>query len=520
MSGSDSTTIGTPPGERRRRPHGAGGAGLAAGSAVLARTREAFVALDLDGLVAGWNPAAQAACGWRAEEVLGRAAEEVLVPDRHREAFAARMAAYRLMAEDPGFEDHAGETALVLRAAGGLEVRMAGPTGVVTDADGRPCLFALLQEIGAEVAADADLAEHLERLEAQELAAEPQRSPLPGDLSSSLVARRVLAFARELLDLDVLWISRFEGPDLVLALVDGSTDLLGGDVGDRVPLASSFCARIADGRLPGAVADVSAEPGTAGLPAAAVEAFGAFLGVPLRTADGRDHGTLCGACRGVRPEFGQDEVALLDALAETLADVVDAAEAGVAARRAEQEMQAIGALVAALDARDGCTVDHSRSVVALSLAVALEMGLTQQQEEEVAHVALLHDVGKLGVPDAVLRKRGALDDRQRRVAQAHAAIGGRIVGRVAAVARLAPAVRAGHERWDGAGYPDGLSGEAIPLSSRIVFACEAWDAMTSDRPYRDALNDHEARRELRDGAGTQFDPGVVEALEAVLRRWR
>ena len=123
-------------------------------------------------------------------------------------------------------------------------------------------------------------------------------------------------------------------------------------------------------------------------------------------------------------------------------------------------------------------------------------------------------MGKIGIPDAVLQKRGGLDEEEWKLMRQHPVIGGSIVAGTESLAHLAPMVRAEHERWDGAGYPDGLSGEQIPLPSRIVFACDAYHAMTSDRPYRSAMPISEAIGELERHRGSQFDPEVVAALTA------
>ena len=142
----------------------------------------------------------------------------------------------------------------------------------------------------------------------------------------------------------------------------------------------------------------------------------------------------------------------------------------------------------------------------LALEVAAEMGLAPEEATSVGQVALLHDIGKVGVPDAILRKPGGLTAPEWEVMREHPAIGAQIVSAIGSLSHLAPAVRAEHERWDGGGYPDGLAGEAVPLASRICFVCDAWHAMTSDRPYRRALSDEQARAELRRNAGTQFCP--------------
>jgi HD-GYP domain-containing protein (c-di-GMP phosphodiesterase class II) len=176
----------------------------------------------------------------------------------------------------------------------------------------------------------------------------------------------------------------------------------------------------------------------------------------------------------------------------------------------------IAALTAALGAFDGYTAEHSNETLALAEQVAERLGIDEREAETVTLTAALHDVGKIGVPTHVLRKPGPLTDEERSVMERHPVIGERIVREVPALEPVASAIRHEHERWDGCGYPDGLSGESIPLASRIVLACDAWHAMTSDRPYRRAMSRAEATGELRRCAGSQFDPSVTTALLEVL----
>ncbi len=181
-------------------------------------------------------------------------------------------------------------------------------------------------------------------------------------------------------------------------------------------------------------------------------------------------------------------------------------------REAAAELSGIHALLAALEARDQYTGEHSRIVVQLARDVARELGFDAQEILEVEQVALLHDIGKVGIPDSILLKRGPLTDAEWQLMRQHPAVGERVVANTESLAHLAPAIRAEHERYDGAGYPDGLTADAIPIASRITLACDAYHAMTSDRPYRSALTREQALIELRDNAGTQFDPDVVAAL--------
>jgi HD-GYP domain-containing protein (c-di-GMP phosphodiesterase class II) len=165
---------------------------------------------------------------------------------------------------------------------------------------------------------------------------------------------------------------------------------------------------------------------------------------------------------------------------------------------------------------DDYTAEHSEETVVLATMVAVRMGAEPADIAMVARVARLHDIGKLGVPREIVLKPGPLDDHEQQLMRAHTRIGGSILEGVPALADAAFAVRHEHERWDGYGYPDGIAGEDIPLASRIVLACDAWHAMTSRRPYRLPLPHHQALQELEAGAGTQFDPDVVEALVRLL----
>jgi HD-GYP domain-containing protein (c-di-GMP phosphodiesterase class II) len=149
--------------------------------------------------------------------------------------------------------------------------------------------------------------------------------------------------------------------------------------------------------------------------------------------------------------------------------------------------------------------------------VALELGWTRSQAALLRQAVVLHDVGKIGLPDEILRKPSALTEEDWATVREHPLIGERILRTVPGLEAVATAVRHEHERWDGEGYPDGLAGEDIPLASRITLVCDAFHAMTSDRPYRAALPREEALAELTRHAGTQFDPAVVTALIAIER---
>jgi putative nucleotidyltransferase with HDIG domain len=170
-----------------------------------------------------------------------------------------------------------------------------------------------------------------------------------------------------------------------------------------------------------------------------------------------------------------------------------------------------------VEADDHYTGTHSRDVVDLSLAVAEAVGLDSARRRDVEFAALLHDVGKMRVSKDIINKRGPLDPAEWEVIRRHTIDGELMLRRVGgALSNVGRIVRSSHERFDGAGYPDGLAGEAIPLEARIVSVCDSYSAMTTDRPYRAAMSVGQAVAELHRCAGSQFDPDVVLALTQVL----
>jgi HD-GYP domain-containing protein (c-di-GMP phosphodiesterase class II) len=157
-------------------------------------------------------------------------------------------------------------------------------------------------------------------------------------------------------------------------------------------------------------------------------------------------------------------------------------------------------------------------VARLAVAIGRELGLSGDQLAELRLAAELHDVGKLAIPDAVLRKPGPLTDDEWQFIHQHTLIGQRILGGEPALRRVGEIVRSTHERWDGDGYVDGIAGDAIPVASRVIAACDAFSAMTSGRPYRAAVSREDAIAELRNCAGSQFDPAVIAVVCDLLER--
>ena len=172
------------------------------------------------------------------------------------------------------------------------------------------------------------------------------------------------------------------------------------------------------------------------------------------------------------------------------------------------------------DLNDRSTRAHTERVRTIARCIAERMGLAGEDLLAIEVGALLHDVGKIGVTDAILSKPGPLDRREYEQIRGHPAAGGHLLGSIACLESAIPCVLHHHERYDGQGYPEQLSGEDIPLSGRIISVADAFDAMTSDRPYRRRLPVRSALAELRRGAGRQFDPQVVRAFLWVWRRGR
>jgi putative nucleotidyltransferase with HDIG domain len=171
-----------------------------------------------------------------------------------------------------------------------------------------------------------------------------------------------------------------------------------------------------------------------------------------------------------------------------------------------------------VEADDAYTGHHSRDVVDLTLAVADELGLSSRERRDAEFAALLHDVGKVRVPNEIINKPGPLTPEERAIVERHTIEGEQMLLRVGGLlGEVGRIVRACHERYDGTGYPDGVPGDDIPLIARIVACCDAYNAMTSDRPYRKALPVSEAVAELRRMRGSQFDPRVVDALLATVQ---
>ena len=275
---------------------------------------------------------------------------------------------------------------------------------------------------------------------------------------------------RESLGMDLAFLARIHDGVWALDTTEGDVAPFGMRAGTRLPLAETACGAMLRGDLPALVPDVRAHPAGAALPAISATGVRAYLGVPLRSATGEVCGTFCVVSRQAASGIDAGDVRFMEALAGPMGTAFQRPVDPEHVARVAATSLAVDALLAALEARDGYTAAHTGVVTRLALEVAARLGLGHRELATVGESARLHDIGKLGIGDHLLRKPGPLTPAEWREMHRHPEIGERIVAALEPLAHLAPVVRAEHERWDGGGYPDGLRGEAIPLASRIVFA--------------------------------------------------
>jgi HD-GYP domain-containing protein (c-di-GMP phosphodiesterase class II) len=184
----------------------------------------------------------------------------------------------------------------------------------------------------------------------------------------------------------------------------------------------------------------------------------------------------------------------------------------------EPALECLRSIIVSLEEKDSYTYGHSIRLAEFAVMLATEMGLSEEEIREAELSALLHDVGKIGIPDSVLLKPARLTRAEFEIMKTHPVRSARIVQNISSLQHLLPGIRHHHERWDGLGYPDGLKGEEIPLYARLILVVDTFDAMTSTRPYRLALDKEVAIAELKRCAGTQFDSRLVEHFIRALRK--
>jgi diguanylate cyclase (GGDEF)-like protein len=340
-------------------------------------------------------------------------------------------------------------------------------------------------------------------------------------------AKALLAFARE--------VAEAEGvADVAERVVQGSARILASpstslwlqDPGTRALMRLASFPGAADAEEPDlkAIPEEHLEPWLSRTEPYFVDAKDyAAIASPLGSTDGRyaiapfmvdGRWGVIAAAIPASAAFGDRELELLGGLAQQTKLAFRSASSYETLERTF--LSTVEALANALEANDEYTSTHARWITDLSLKVGVELGLEPKELKRLELAALFHDIGKIGIPSTILLKPGPLTDREREIVETHPILGERILAPIGQLEEVRRIVRSCHERYDGAGYPDGLAGDDIPVESRIVFACDAFHAMTTDRPYRRALPAEEARRRLEQASGSQFDPRVIEALERVL----
>jgi HD-GYP domain-containing protein (c-di-GMP phosphodiesterase class II) len=338
------------------------------------------------------------------------------------------------------------------------------------------------------------------------------------ELASTLELGRVLELALQKAEelcraeSSSIWELDDETGELFFRVVRGAA---AGEIRDlRVPLGSGIVGSVALSGRAEAVDDVTADARWSG---DANDGFTtrAVLTVPL-VARGRVVAVLQLLNPVGKPGFTADDLRRMELFAGPLSHAI--ANARLYAAQKRQFLDTIIALSEAIEKRDPYTGGHVRRVVTYSVLLGAELGLESAELETLRMAATLHDIGKIAVPDEVLRKPSALEPEELEVMRRHALDGAQIVSRIRDLRHLLPGVRNHHERVDGKGYPDGLTGEQMPLAARIIAVADTFDAMTTDRPYRRGLAGEVAAGEIARGAGTQFCSEVAAAFGRLFGR--
>ena len=334
--------------------------------------------------------------------------------------------------------------------------------------------------------------------------------------TSSSIVHDTVELARDALDMEMAFVADTRGGVQEYVDIAGDADAFGAVLGEGPHLDRTFCGKLLAGRLDGLVRDAQSDERVADLEATRSSNIGSYVGVPVPLPDGSTYGTFCCVSHHRDPTLRERDLRFMAGLARMIGEQLHREELQAQRHRVALNEAHVRALLAALEARDGYTEEHSHAVVEMALLVAEELRLPSERLADVEVAALLHDMGKLGISDTILRKPGELSDEEWDEMRRHPEIGERIVAGMHGLSHLAEVVRAEHERWDGHGYPDGLAGEEIPLIARIVLVCDTFHAMTSDRPYRSAMGEEAAIQEMHAAAGSQLCPSTVRAALRVI----
>lgn len=294
--------------------------------------------------------------------------------------------------------------------------------------------------------------------------------------------------------MDVAHISQFISDEQVYEVIDGDKESFGFEAGDGTPLEGTYCQRLVQDEIPSLIPDSANDPRVSSLEVTQTANIGAYLGVPIRLSDGRLYGTLCCLSHTSQPSLTEREVALVRTVAGLVADHIEREELQTKTWKLQLEAAAIHALSAALEARDGYTGEHSAAVLDLCDGVAVGLGLPEEDRFLVRQSALLHDIGKIGVPDSILRKPGALDEDEWVLMKRHPEIGSRIVEMIPGLQRLAPILRADTNGGTAVATPTvspatrsrsrvGSSGRATPITrwSPIARIGPRWQSRPQSR---------------------------------------
>ena len=501
-------------------------------AAILDAALDCIISIDREGCVIEWNPAAERTFGWPGAEALGQRVTDLILPPPLRPAYQDGLAYYLETGGWPAFNRRV-ELAVQRRDGSQFEAELAAAS-LTTEA--QPIYTIYLRDITERKAMERERESLLAQTESllTEALKRADYDPLTGLLNHRAFHKRL----NEEIDVKEMDAASQIGRRGAVLLIDLDNfkffnDAYGHVAGDDVlrQVAQAFgVVCLAQDTLARFGGDEFAllRPG-------ASQADAQRLADSLREAASRvgytplGHQTAIPFSLSVGIACFPEDIAAQASLLETADARLRIAKSGgdnesparqirLSVARSVGGFTMLDALVTAVDNKDQYTRRHSEDVLVYSLQIAQELGLDAVTQHTVQVAALLHDVGKIGIPDAILRKPGRLTSEEFEAIQQHPMMGAVIVGAVPGFEETLDAVRHHHERWDGAGYPFGLHGEETPLSARLMAVADAYSAMTTDRPYRKGMDPQKALCILENGAGTQWDPQCIGAFLAVRRR--